>query len=148
MFWWISFFSRWNWLDGSRANCKLSIIMNSSEVRGTSVKLPSKWNIRLMRLKKLMNTLVFGSHLKKKNFGYRLFGFGIFCPEVQSTFWQKRPKKIFGRFLGHPGYYFGQILGLEVWASVSFWFKCAPSIADQSLKVSNVSPQNNKHIWK
>ena len=85
VFWWISFFfavKLMGWKQSNQATCKLSIIMNSSEVRGTSVKLPSKWNIRLMRLE----TLVFGSHLKKKDFGYRFFGYGIFCPEVQSAF--------------------------------------------------------------
>ena len=144
MFWWISFFLQWNWLGGSRANCELSIIMNPSEVCGTSVKLPSKWNIWLKRLKKLTRTntpLVFGSlwhqefmkgcycqitvgefgctqirtsisccSKKKKYFGNRFF---VFCLEVQLAIGQKSPKKTFGRFMGHSGHYFGQILGLK-----------------------------------
>ena len=72
--------------------------MNSSEVRGTSVKLPSKWNIRLMRLKKLMNTLVFGSHLNKKDSGYRFFGFWNILHRGAIDLLTKRPKKIWPIF--------------------------------------------------
>ena len=80
------------------------------------------------------------SSKKKKNLS-SFFGFGIFCPEVSSGLLTKMAKKNFGRFFGHPGHIFGQILGFQAWSRMSFWLKCSPSIAaDWSLKVANVSP--------
>ena len=143
VFWWISFLSRWNWLDGSRANCKLSKIMTSSEISGKSVKLPSKWNTWLKRLKKLsQRTLNWCSALidirnlwkavnVKKHWGnlaahkFELQSLVaprrknilaiVFCvlPRGSISHWTKKPKKTFGRFMGHSGHYFGQILGLK-----------------------------------
>ena len=42
------------------------------------------------------------------------------------------------------GCFFGQISGLEVWASANFWLKDSPSIADWSLNLANISPHRNK----
>ena len=68
---------------------------------------------------------------------------GIYCPEVSSAIWQKRPKKNLTHF-SIPGEVVCQKMGLEGGSGGSFWLKCSPSIAEWFLEVANVSPRRNQ----